>query len=69
MCNTNNGKRPDPAAQEARSCVRRPYEKPSILVVPLVAEEVLGVGCKASGSAGPASKVSCMSTSCFANGS
>ncbi len=57
------------STQEIAKTSKTPYRKPTLLVVPLVAEEVLGVGCKTSSAAGPGSKVSCLSTSCFANGS
>jgi len=45
------------------------YEKPALLVIPLIAEEVLAVGCKLdSGGSGPVG-VSCTSAHCSAPGS
>jgi hypothetical protein len=45
---------------------KRPYEKPVLRVIPLVAEEVLGTKCKAGvGSHGPGfgcGNINCMST-------
>jgi len=52
------------------SRIREPYEKPALQVMDLVADEVLGVGCKnitlpASSGTNPP----CMATGCLQNGS
>jgi len=48
---------------------RTPYEKPTLLVIPLVADEVLAVGCKLDGSGKGPIGASCTSSSCMAPGS
>ena len=46
---------------------RQPYEKPRLRMIELVAEEVLGVGCKTNVSPGP--KTICADKQCHAVGS
>lgn len=48
---------------------RRTYEKPSLLVISLVAEEVLAVGCKLDGGGSGPIGASCTAASCQAPGS
>lgn len=45
---------------------KKPYEKPQLRVVSLVAEEVLAVGCKLGSGAGPFN-VNCLATPCVVN--
>ncbi|RLE32463.1 MAG: hypothetical protein DRJ61_09390 [Acidobacteria bacterium] len=59
----------DPLAKDAGGRPRRHYEKPTLLVIPLVADEVLAVGCKLdNGGSGPVG-ISCTSAHCSAPGS
>jgi len=39
--------------QKEQQVRKQPYEKPRLRVIELVAEEVLGVGCKTAGGGGP----------------
>ncbi len=50
---------------------REPYEPPALLVIEMVAEEVMGLGCKTTlMGGGPLTDLNCMLASCFAfNGS
>jgi hypothetical protein len=49
---------------------RRPYERPTLTQVGLVADQVLAVGCKLdAGSGGPLSPISCTSNNCNTAGS
>jgi hypothetical protein len=48
---------------------RQPYEKPGWRSISLVADQVLGVGCKSPTQPGPESGVSCIATTCSAQGS
>jgi hypothetical protein len=48
---------------------RLAYEKPRLLVVDLVAEEVLAVGCKLESGPGGPIGANCTASSCFAPGS
>lgn len=53
-----------------RSAGKLPYEKPALKVIELVADEVLGVGCKMQGeSAGVPDGQPCAITSCSTEGS
>ncbi len=47
---------------------RKPYQKPELKVIELVAEEVLGIGCKNDSSSAP-SGFTCMSNNCQINAS
>ena len=49
--------------------LRRPYEKPALRTIDLVAEEVLSVGCKMAIAPGGPVGATCTSASCFADGS
>jgi len=58
-----------PLAKDTGGQPRRRYEKPVLLVIPLVADEVLAVGCKLdNGGSGPVG-ISCTSAHCSAPGS
>lgn len=46
---------------------KQAYEKPRLRVIELVAEEVMGVGCKTATGPGPGSL--CASGTCFVTGS
>lgn len=48
---------------------RQPYEKPSLLVISLVAEEVLAVGCKLDGGGSGPIGANCTAAACQAPGS
>jgi hypothetical protein len=49
---------------------RRPYKRPTMTRVGLVAEQVLAVGCKLdAGSGGPLSPISCTNNNCNTAGS
>lgn len=48
---------------------RQHYEKPSLLVISLVAEEVLAVGCKLDGGGSGPIGASCTASACQAPGS
>ena len=49
---------------------RRPYKRPTLTRVGLVADQVLAVGCKLdAGSGGPLSPISCTSNNCNTAGS
>ncbi len=50
---------------------RAPYEKPAMRSISLVADQVLGVGCKSSTSTPPAvnNAIGCLTTLCSQNGS
>lgn len=48
---------------------RQQYEKPSLLVISLVAEEVLAVGCKLDGGGSGPIGASCTASACQAPGS
>ena len=48
---------------------RQVYEKPLLRTIELVAEEVLGVGCKTASQGNPISPSSCIANSCSTLGS
>jgi len=48
---------------------KKPYEKPTLHVIDLVADEVLGTGCKTAGSGGGYTGANCQVGSCLQNGS
>jgi len=48
---------------------RTRYEKPTLLVIPLVADEVLAVGCKLDGGGPGPIGISCTASACQAEGS
>ena len=48
---------------------RRPYEKPRVQAISLVAEEVLAVGCKLPDGPGGPIGANCTASACFAPGS
>ena len=49
--------------------LRRPYEKPTLRTIDLVAEEVLSVGCKMAIAPGGPVGATCTAASCFSDGS
>lgn len=48
---------------------KKPYEKPVLRTIDLVAEEVLAVGCKLADAGGGPFGLTCLSSSCFNAGS
>jgi hypothetical protein len=59
----------DSEKQSREKKERRPYERPTLMRVGLVAEQVLSVGCKLTGTYGSLNPASCMATPCNAEGS
>lgn len=47
---------------------RKPYEKPTVHVIDLAADEVLGTGCKSTGGGGPSGFLgNCVVDKCWAS--
>ncbi len=66
------GKTPHITNRSAESTIngeRVPYQSPTVLVIPLVADEVLAVGCKLDGGGNGPIGASCTAAACSAAGS
>ena len=55
--------------QKPSELTKRPYEKPSVRTINLVAEEVLALGCKLAGGPGGPIGANCPAAACFNPGS
>ncbi len=70
ISHTESNKNGLPGGDNGRSPgVRQHYERPSLLVISLVAEEVLAVGCKLDGGGSGPIGTSCTAAACQAPGS
>jgi len=64
------GKFQAPGRQTGDTSISRiHYEKPTLLVIPLVADEVLAVGCKLDGGGPGPIGINCTAAACQAEGS